>query len=50
MEDMTPKNKRLQHKEDINKNHSTSLDGPLAAPWRESGGEAPIFNLCKKDL
>ena len=50
MEEMTQKNKRLQYKEDINKNHSTGLDGPLAAPWREGGGEAPIFNLCKKDL
>lgn len=50
MEDMTQKNKQLQYKEDINRNHSTSLDGPLAAPWREDGSEAPIFNLCKKDL
>ena len=50
MEDMTPKNKRLQYKGDINRNHSTGLDGPLPPPWRESGGEAPIFNLCKKDL
>ena len=50
MEDMTPKNKRLQYKEDINRNHSTGLDGPLAAPWKEGDGEAPIFNLCKKDL